>query len=450
MSLERAADPRPARRGRPHRRRRGPAARRHARPAPRASPPAADAAPGCWSPPSRWWSSCWSSPSASDVWAAGSTAGRRRPTTAGRWKRRSAARRRSPSTGLARGRTTRSCRTSTPVLARRPGSSVLPASPSPGTATTRRCASATPTAAWPAPRRTRGAATAGASTRPPSARARRRRHPGARREPAAARGPRRDAVPREEPGARPCRGGARRRPVDVRRRRAGAAPHDLGRALRAAGLPDRREAGEHGRSGSPDAASRPADVDAVLRPPDDSVGAAHGPGLLGGLRRRRQREVGARRRHRGAYGSRSRGWPGALYLLLAHKADVRAVTVRTDSGSTTVPVGTIRSDVRPRAAVPPVARGIDLDRLPQRQPVDVGPQHVGEHELAVRRLPQHEVREPLLPRRAPHQVGVRRARGRRGAARTPSRRPCRGSAGRPPPRGRSTGPRRRAPSGRRS
>ena len=40
-------------------------------------------------------------------------------------------------------------------------------------------------------------------------------------------------------------------------------------------------------------------------------------------------------------------------------------------------------------------------------PVDVGPQHVGEHHLGVRRLPEHEVRQPLLARRAPDQVGVR-------------------------------------------
>ena len=66
-----------------------------------------------------------------------------------------------------------------------------------------------------------------------------------------------------------------------------------------------------------------------------------------------------------------------------------------------------RSGVRLGAAVPAVALGVDLDRPPQREPVDVGPQDVGEHHLGVRRLPEHEVREPLLARRAPDQVGVR-------------------------------------------
>lgn len=92
---------------------------------------------------------------------------------------------------------------------------------------------------------------------------------------------------------------------------------------------------------TPDAASRPADVDAVLRPPDDSVGRPTALGFWavydadGSVKSVRGGGTEAVRLEKP-------GWPGALYLLLAHKADVRAVTVRTDSGSTTFPVGTIR------------------------------------------------------------------------------------------------------------
>src|SRR4051812_45983981 len=38
---------------------------------------------------------------------------------------------------------------------------------------------------------------------------------------------------------------------------------------------------------------------------------------------------------------------------------------------------------------------------------EVGPQHIGEHELAVRQLPEEEVRDAELARRANHQVGIR-------------------------------------------
>src|SRR6478736_7974323 len=62
--------------------------------------------------------------------------------------------------------------------------------------------------------------------------------------------------------------------------------------------------------------------------------------------------------------------------------------------------------IRERPAVAPVSSGVGVDRLPEVPPVDVGPQHVGEDELGVRGLPEHEVREPLLPRRPPDEVGV--------------------------------------------
>src|SRR3954453_16291504 len=45
-------------------------------------------------------------------------------------------------------------------------------------------------------------------------------------------------------------------------------------------------------------------------------------------------------------------------------------------------------------------------RLEQVLPAEVGPQDLGEDELAVRRLPQQEVRDARLTRRANDDVGV--------------------------------------------
>src|SRR5947209_2222843 len=53
-----------------------------------------------------------------------------------------------------------------------------------------------------------------------------------------------------------------------------------------------------------------------------------------------------------------------------------------------------------------MALGVYLDGLPQFDPVDVRPEHVGEDEFGVRRLPEHEVAQPLLPRGAPDHVGL--------------------------------------------
>src|ERR1700759_808989 len=57
-------------------------------------------------------------------------------------------------------------------------------------------------------------------------------------------------------------------------------------------------------------------------------------------------------------------------------------------------------------AVAALPRGVQLDGLPEREAVDVRPEDVGEHHLGVRRLPQHEVGQPLLAGGAPHEVGV--------------------------------------------
>ena len=52
---------------------------------------------------------------------------------------------------------------------------------------------------------------------------------------------------------------------------------------------------------------------------------------------------------------------------------------------------------------------------------EVRPQLVGEHELGVRRLPDQEVRQPLLAARADHEVGIVHGRARRAARGTPPR-----------------------------
>ena len=77
---------------------------------------------------------------------------------------------------------------------------------------------------------------------------------------------------------------------------------------------------------------------------------------------------------------------------------------------------------------PPKRRSRPLvlaDRFEEVLAPEVGPQHVGEHELAVGQLPQQEVRDAVLARRADHEVGVGHRRGRRGAGGSPSRRSCR-------------------------
>ena len=76
------------------------------------------------------------------------------------------------------------------------------------------------------------------------------------------------------------------------------------------------------------------------------------------------------------------------------------------------------------------------ERGPQVVGAEVGPERVGEDELGVGRLPEHEVRDPELAGGADQQVDLGAARARRGAPRAPPRR--RSSAARPsstqPPR----------------
>src|SRR4051812_45109012 len=60
-----------------------------------------------------------------------------------------------------------------------------------------------------------------------------------------------------------------------------------------------------------------------------------------------------------------------------------------------------------RAAVAGAARGEYLAPPPQVAAVHVGPQHVEEHHLGVRRLPQQEVARALLAGGAQEQVDVR-------------------------------------------
>src|SRR5437764_13250832 len=54
----------------------------------------------------------------------------------------------------------------------------------------------------------------------------------------------------------------------------------------------------------------------------------------------------------------------------------------------------------------PVASLELAHRLEQMLSAEVGPQHVGEDELAVGELPQQEVRDPKLARRANHDIGI--------------------------------------------
>src|ERR1700683_1453402 len=68
--------------------------------------------------------------------------------------------------------------------------------------------------------------------------------------------------------------------------------------------------------------------------------------------------------------------------------------------------GGLRDRVRLGAAVAPVPARVDLARVPQVPPVEVGEQRVQEHELGVRGLPDQEVGGPLVPRRANEQVDI--------------------------------------------
>ena len=54
----------------------------------------------------------------------------------------------------------------------------------------------------------------------------------------------------------------------------------------------------------------------------------------------------------------------------------------------------------------PIAALVLADRVEEVLAAEVGPQHVGEHQLAVGELPQQEVRDAVLTRGADHQVGI--------------------------------------------
>src|SRR5205814_10375488 len=56
----------------------------------------------------------------------------------------------------------------------------------------------------------------------------------------------------------------------------------------------------------------------------------------------------------------------------------------------------------------PLARAVGDDRRVERSRVEVGPQRVGEIELAVRELPEQEVADALLAAGADEQIGLRR------------------------------------------
>ena len=102
------------------------------------------------------------------------------------------------------------------------------------------------------------------------------------------------------------------------------------------------------------------------------------------------------------------------------------------------------------AAVTAVPAGVDLARVPQMPAVEVGEQGVQEHHLGVRRLPEQEVRGPLLPRRPDEQVHVRDLRLVQVAADDLLVDLLRLQLVRQPRRGRSPWQRRRSRPGRRS
>ena len=58
---------------------------------------------------------------------------------------------------------------------------------------------------------------------------------------------------------------------------------------------------------------------------------------------------------------------------------------------------------RPKRRSRPLVLGDGLEEL---LPAEVGPQHVGEHELRIGQLPQQEVRDAVLARRADDEVGI--------------------------------------------
>ena len=82
-----------------------------------------------------------------------------------------------------------------------------------------------------------------------------------------------------------------------------------------------------------------------------------------------------------------------------------------------------------RAAEAAIPMGIFVDRRDQRRPVEIRPEDRQEDEFGVGRLPQQEIRQPLLAGGADDEVRIRECRPCRAGARSRRRRSRRASGG---------------------
>ncbi len=162
-----------------------------------------------------------------------------------------------------------------------------------------------------------------------------------------------------------------------------------------------------GRAGQRDAAGLPAPVAGLAPAAGNPRAAGHGPCGTGPCRRG------------GVVPAGRIAWLAGVRLLAGAEQPGTARPRsggRLRSGASGIagqPVARARSagavqgsGFGSRAAVPAVPAGVDLAGVPQVPPVEVGEQRVEEHELGVGRLPDQEVRGPLLAGRPDEQVHV--------------------------------------------